>query len=101
MHMARIAVALGFGVLAVLPSCASYNVVPKDLQAAVDDTVRFTQVHEAPDQYHGRTVLFGGEVLSAKRLKDGTTHRSAAAASRSISSADPRSDEIGRAVFGL
>jgi outer membrane lipoprotein len=73
MHMARIAVALGFGVLAVLPSCASYNnVVPKDLQAAVDDTVRFTQVHEAPDQYHGRTVLFGGEVLSAKRLKDGT-----------------------------
>lgn len=55
-----------------LASCSSYNVVPKDMQSQVDYTVSFTELHNAPDQYRGRMIVFGGEVLSAKRLKDVT-----------------------------
>lgn len=55
-----------------LSSCASYTVVPKDLRSQVDYTVGFPQLHDAPDQYRGRMVVLGGEVLSAKRLRDET-----------------------------
>src|SRR6476659_6115039 len=67
-----ISMSLLFVAIAGLSSCASYNVVPKELQSQVDYTVGFTQLHDAPDQYHGRIVVFGGEVLSAKRLKNET-----------------------------
>ncbi|WP_447984746.1 Slp family lipoprotein [Nitrospira sp. Nam74] len=72
MMSARISMPLLLASLMWLSSCTSYNVVPQDLQPQVDYTVRFTEVLNAPDQYRGRTVVFGGEVLSAKRLKDGT-----------------------------
>jgi outer membrane lipoprotein len=32
----------------------------------------FVQVKASPDSFRGQSVVFGGEVLSAKRLKDGT-----------------------------
>ncbi len=35
-------------------------------------SITFTQVKAAPDSYKGQSVVFGGEVLTAKRLKDGT-----------------------------
>jgi outer membrane lipoprotein len=72
MMSARISMPLLLVSLMWFSSCTSYNVVPQDLQSQVDYTVRFTEVLNAPDQYRGRTVVFGGEVLSAKRLKDGT-----------------------------
>ena len=65
--MPMLLVAMGW-----LSSCASYNVVPKELQSQLDGTVEFTQLHAAPDHYRGRIVVFGGEVLSTKRLKDET-----------------------------
>lgn len=34
--------------------------------------VTFAQVKAAPDSYKGQPVTFGGEVLGARRLKDGT-----------------------------
>jgi len=58
--------------MAWLSSCASYNVVPNELLSQVDDTVGCAQLHDAPDQYRGRIVIVGGEVLSAKRLKNET-----------------------------
>jgi outer membrane lipoprotein len=72
MLRAEISMCLLLVAMAWLSSCASYNVVPKELQSQVDYTVGFTQLHDAPDQYHGRIVVFGGEVLSAKRLKNQT-----------------------------
>jgi outer membrane lipoprotein len=69
---ARISMLLLLATMVWLSSCATYNVVPKDMQSQVDYTVGFTELHSAPDQYRGRIVVFGGEVLSAKRLKDGT-----------------------------
>src|SRR5437016_2314878 len=69
---ARISTAVLVAAMGWLSSCASYNVVPQELQSRVDYTVGFTQLHDAPEQYRGRLVIFGGEVLSAKRLKDET-----------------------------
>jgi len=34
--------------------------------------INYLQVKAAPDSYRGQSVVFGGEVLSARRLKDGT-----------------------------
>jgi outer membrane lipoprotein len=69
---ARISMLVLLPTLVWFSSCASYNVIPKDMQSQVDYTVNFTELHNAPHEYRGRTVVFGGEVLSAKRLKDGT-----------------------------
>lgn len=35
-------------------------------------TIPFTQLKNAPDSYRGQTVVLGGEVLTAKRLKEAT-----------------------------
>src|ERR1043165_4162278 len=32
----------------------------------------FLQVKASPDSFRGQSVVFGGEVLNARRLKDGT-----------------------------
>jgi outer membrane lipoprotein len=36
------------------------------------DQITFPQVKAAPDSFKGQTVMFGGQVLSARRLKEGT-----------------------------
>lgn len=56
-----------------LMGCASSpDVVPEVLESQIDKTVTFTQVVTDPDAYKGKVVVFGGEVLKAKGLKDGT-----------------------------
>lgn len=55
-----------------LAGCASSGIVPASLKAQLDQTLTFPQVRELADSYRGRIVVLGGEVLSAKRLKDGT-----------------------------
>src|SRR5438093_9715126 len=52
--------------------CASRGVVPASLQNQVDRKLSFTDLKASPESYRGRTVVLGGEVLSAKRLKSGT-----------------------------
>lgn len=67
--------AMGFGSLllaAILAGCASGSIVPDALQAQLDKTLTFPQLRESPDSYRGHLLVLGGEVLSAKRLKDGT-----------------------------
>jgi outer membrane lipoprotein len=56
----------------LLVGCASQRVIPESLEPLVDTTVTFAQVVAAPDSFQGRVVVFGGEVLKAKRLKEGT-----------------------------
>lgn len=62
----------GFALAALLVGCVSDNVVPTALQAQLDKTLAFPQLRESPDSYRGHLLVLGGEVLSAKRLKDGT-----------------------------
>ena len=55
----------------LLAGCAA-PVLPASLQLQVDRTLTFAQLKDSPDSYRGRLVIVGGEVLSAKRLKEGT-----------------------------
>ncbi len=56
-----------------LSGCSSGPpVIPPELEPQIDSSVAFPQMLASPSSYTGRTVLLGGEVLSAKRVKDGT-----------------------------
>lgn len=64
---------------AVLPAwliaggCAKSPSTAEITQAEeIDRTIAFPQLIETPDSYRGHIVMFGGEVITAKRLKTGT-----------------------------
>lgn len=59
-------------VVLLIAGCASQRVVPDELEPMVDRAVTFVEVVAAPESYQGRLLVLGGEVLKAKRLKDGT-----------------------------
>jgi outer membrane lipoprotein len=59
---------LAVGVFLVLIGCASQQAEEGSSASAI----QFLQVKAAPDSYRGQSVVFGGEVLGAKRLKEGT-----------------------------
>jgi outer membrane lipoprotein len=59
-------------VVLLIAGCASQRVVPDELESLVDRAVAFAEVVAAPESYQGRVLVLGGEVLKAKRLKDGT-----------------------------
>lgn len=52
--------------------CAPSDVVPGSLEPQIDKSLTFDQIVASPDSYRGRTVVVGGEVLKARRLKEGT-----------------------------
>lgn len=58
--------------LALVTACASQRVIPDTLEPLVDRAVTFRDVMDVPDSHQGKIVVFGGEVLKAKRLKEGT-----------------------------
>lgn len=59
------------GILLLTPGCASLSGQSEpDLPRPVQ--IAFTQVKEAIDMYKGQPVTFGGKVLGARRLKEGT-----------------------------
>ena len=55
-----------------LAGCVGVQVVPKDLEERVNRDISFSQLLEAPLEQKGEILVIGGEVLSAKRLKDTT-----------------------------
>ena len=67
--MTRPSIAASFLAVVLLTGCAA-------TQDTVDTTqpppITFAQVKAAPDSYKGQVVTFGGEILTARRLKDGT-----------------------------
>ncbi|HXF91587.1 MAG TPA: Slp family lipoprotein [Nitrospiraceae bacterium] len=54
---------------ALLSGCASTAPEPYSDQA---ERVSFTEIKASPESHKGRVVVLGGEVLAAKRLKEGT-----------------------------
>jgi outer membrane lipoprotein len=59
--------------LMVGPGCTSGpEVVPEAFKASIDQSVTFPKILEEPMVHQGAVVLLGGEVLTAKRLKEGT-----------------------------
>lgn len=57
--------------LVTLTGCASTQEAGNGPEAQTQ-ALTFLQVKAAPDSYKGQSVVFGGEVLAARRLKDGT-----------------------------
>ena len=58
--------------LVFMSGCSGVQVVPKDLEEQVNRDISFVQLLEAPLDHKGQILVIGGQVLSAKRLKDGT-----------------------------
>ncbi|MEK6586858.1 MAG: Slp family lipoprotein [Nitrospirota bacterium] len=58
--------------IGLIAACSSQRVIPEALEPLVERAVMFHEVVAAPDSYQGKVVVFGGEVLKAKRLKEGT-----------------------------
>ena len=46
--------------------------IPETLEPQIDQNLTFTEVLTSPESYRGRLILLGGEILKAKRLKEGT-----------------------------
>ncbi|MDT3776661.1 Slp family lipoprotein [Nitrospira sp. MA-1] len=62
---------LGLG--CVMGGCAASPMeIPETLRNQIDPTLTFLQVIQHPGSYQGKILLLGGEVLSVKRLKEGT-----------------------------
>ncbi len=63
-------------ILAVIPflfliGCHRQDVIPERLEGKVDRDLRYVQVKDNHEMYHGKLMLAGGKVLSATRLKEG------------------------------
>src|SRR6266545_2190649 len=59
--------------LLALGGCSSGPaVLPPEFESQIDTSLSFSQIVATPTAYSGRTVLLGGEILSAKRLPEGT-----------------------------
>ena len=58
--------------LVFMAGCSGVQVVPKELEEQVNRDISFSQLLEAPLEHKGKILVIGGEVLSAKRLKDTT-----------------------------
>jgi outer membrane lipoprotein len=54
-----------------LSGCA--HVISKDLRGKADPSLTFGQVHQNPNAYKGKLVVWGGEIVQTENLKDGTT----------------------------
>ena len=57
------------GLCVFVLGCSSH---PETVEGSPANHISFLQVKAAPDSYRGQSVLFGGEVLSARRLREGT-----------------------------
>jgi outer membrane lipoprotein len=59
--------------LAGTAGCASSSLdIPETLRKQVDSDITFTQLLLNPESYQGKIMVLGGEVLSARRLAEGT-----------------------------
>jgi len=61
-----------FSLFILTAGCA--HVISKDLIARADLSLTFSQVHQNPDAYKGKLVVWGGEIIQTLNQKDGTTH---------------------------
>ena len=63
---------IGLALAVLLPGCAVHQIVPAALESQLDKTLTFPHLREAADSYKGHLIVLGGEVLTAKRLHEGT-----------------------------
>jgi outer membrane lipoprotein len=69
----RLSVFNGIALVLLLSGCTSSPpVVPDEFRSQIDSAPSFRDLQSTPHSYQGRTVLLGGEILSAKLTRDGT-----------------------------
>lgn len=56
----------------LLAACAYDPALPRTLEPQIDQSLTFDILRESPATYRGHLIVVGGEVLRAKRLKEGT-----------------------------
>ncbi len=62
-----------FFVMAIGCASSDYShLFSAQVLAAVDPGTTYTQIKETPSSHQGKTLIIGGEVLAAKRLRDHT-----------------------------
>lgn len=69
--MLKLGYALVIPILLIAPGCASKG-KQTDQQSAGTPQITYAQVKAAPKTFDGQSVTFGGRVLTARRLKEGT-----------------------------
>src|SRR4030066_2077412 len=55
----------------IISGCA--HVISEDVRAKIDPAIAFKEVQQDPNQYKGKTILWGGVILQSLPEKDGTT----------------------------
>jgi outer membrane lipoprotein len=60
------------GLLLLFVMCAGCASTQETGDGQAASQIEFPQVKSAPDSFKGQPVVFGGQVLSARRLKEGT-----------------------------
>jgi outer membrane lipoprotein len=63
------------GLVFLLPlahGCVSSQWIPSDMESRIDRNIPFESLKTEPEKFKGRLVVLGGQVLHAKRLKEGT-----------------------------
>ena len=65
---------MALGILGFLTGCATpyKGTLPAELSKQVNDSLSFSQIKASPEEYKGKLVILGGQILSAKRLTDST-----------------------------
>ena len=65
--------AVGVVILSLAMGCSSSLAgIPEAIEPQIDKNLTFKEVLTSPESYKGRLILLGGEILTAKRLKNGT-----------------------------
>ncbi len=72
MKLFNLAFAVCITALASYGCSSTPPVIPEDLQPHIDTQLSFEQVLQNPDSFKGKVLILGGEVLSAKGLREGT-----------------------------
>lgn len=52
--------------------CKKYDVIPEQMEAQLATDLTYEMVRSAPNEYQGKLVAWGGEVLAGKRFQEGT-----------------------------
>jgi outer membrane lipoprotein len=60
-----------FFLIFLLPGCA--HVISKDLRAKSDPYLTLGQVHQNPENFKGKMVVWGGEIIETVNQRDATT----------------------------
>lgn len=72
MDMRLLGFLLSFFLLSGHGCVSGPDVVSETFKTQIDDSITFPKILEEPTSYQGTVVLLGGEVLTAKRLQEGT-----------------------------